>query len=128
MTTEQKLKFGDMWKAIAGGVYLTCLENGWWTDRNRIIELTGKSGETQVQLACIMLVITELAEAVENIRHNQEPDDKIPEFTGLEAELADAVIRIMDLSERFNLRLPEAILAKTKFNRGREYRHGGKLA
>ena len=121
-------EFVDLWKTIAGGIHRTCLEKGWWNDLNQVMALSGKPGETQVLLARIMLVITELAEAVENIRHNQEPDDKIPEFTGLEAELADAVIRMMDLAARFNLRLPEAILAKTKFNEGRDYRHGGKLA
>src|SRR6266436_240384 len=42
------------------------------------------------------LIHSELSETLEYIRHGNPPDDKIPEFSGVEAELADTVIRILD--------------------------------
>jgi NTP pyrophosphatase (non-canonical NTP hydrolase) len=70
---------------------------------------------------------SELSEALEALRHDNPPDDKIPNFSGLEAELADVIIRIMDFSAHYNLAIAEAILAKIEFNKTREFKHGGKL-
>jgi NTP pyrophosphatase (non-canonical NTP hydrolase) len=72
----------------------------------------------------IMLMVTELAEAVEALRAGNPPDDKIPEFSGVEAELADAVIRIMDFGHARGHRVAQAIEAKMKYNTGRPYKHG----
>jgi NTP pyrophosphatase (non-canonical NTP hydrolase) len=74
--------------------------------------------------AKIALIHSELSEALEADRKGIEADDKIPEFSGLEAELADTVIRILDLAGRHELRLGEAIVAKMIFNLSRERKHG----
>ena len=71
----------------------------------------------------IALMHSELSEALEAIRHGNPQDEKIPEFSNLEAELADTVIRIMDFSIQKKLNLPEAILAKHQYNRARPYKH-----
>jgi NTP pyrophosphatase (non-canonical NTP hydrolase) len=75
----------------------------------------------------LMLMVSELAEAQDALRHGNPPDNHIPEFTGVEAELADLVIRTMDFCFQKNARLAEAIIAKHKYNINREYKHGKKF-
>ncbi len=75
----------------------------------------------------IALMHSELSEALEGYRHGNPPDEHCPDLSSLEVELADAVIRIMDLGGRLGLRLSDAILAKAKFNQSRPYKHGKKF-
>ena len=74
----------------------------------------------------IALIHSELSEALEGLRHGNPPSDHIPDFNAAEEELADVVIRIMDMAEVKGWRVAEAIEAKMKFNETRPYRHGGK--
>ena len=82
------------------------------------------SGPQDSTPAKIALIHSELSEALEADRKNIESDDKVPDFTGLEAELADTLIRIYDLAGRNNLRLGEALVAKMAYNLGRPFKHG----
>jgi NTP pyrophosphatase (non-canonical NTP hydrolase) len=69
---------------------------------------------------------SELSEALEGMRHNNPDSDKIPEFTSVEEELADVIIRIMDFAEERGHRVGRALIAKVAFNENREHMHGGK--
>jgi len=91
------------------------VEHGWW-DRPR------SAGEA------LMLVVTELAEAMEALRAESPKSEKIPGFSKVEEELADAVIRILDLAGGHGLDIEGALEAKMHYNESRPYRHGGKLA
>ncbi len=72
----------------------------------------------------VALVHSELSELLEANRKVIENDDKIPEFTGEEAEAADTIIRLLDMAGRYNWRLGEALVAKMLFNLSRPYKHG----
>lgn len=74
----------------------------------------------------LALISREVSEALEGIRAGNLPDSHIPEFTSEEAELADAVIRIMNYAKDCGARLAEAIVAKNEYNRKRPFKHGGK--
>lgn len=69
----------------------------------------------------------ELSEALEYIRHGNPPSDHIPDFSGVEEELADVVIRIADHAAARGYRLGEAIVAKMKYNATRPFKHGKKF-
>lgn len=66
--------------------------------------------------AQIMLVVTELAEAVEADRHGDEANYR--------EEIADAVIRLFDLCGADRIDLDAEIAAKMVFNEARLERHG----
>lgn len=74
----------------------------------------------------LALVHGELSEALEYYRKGNTPSDHIPEFSGVEEEFADVIIRLMNIAERMNLRVPQAMLAKQGFNANRPFKHGGK--
>ena len=70
-----------------------------------------------------MLVVTELAEAVEADRTNAT-SDKVPAFHGREEELADALVRLLHMTGKYNIRLGDAFIAKMQYNLNRPFKHG----
>lgn len=121
----------DSWQVALAhmikAIHLNALRKGWWEDHSRLRDSNPGEADRLYQVSRIMLVVTELAEAVEGIRLGNPPDDKVKDYDSLTVELADAVIRVLDLAGRFGLPLPQAILAKMAYNEGRSHMHGGKL-
>lgn len=72
----------------------------------------------------IALMHSELSEALEADRKNIQDSEHIPGFTGIEEELADTLLRLLDFAAFHGLRLAEAVIAKQKFNLSRPFRHG----
>lgn len=66
----------------------------------------------------IALIHSEASEALESWRKGDE--EHLPE------ELADIVIRVMDLAEGIGADLPQAVRDKIEANKEREQRHGGR--
>ena len=127
--------FINEFRNVQQAVHVNAIKKGFWgnkLDAERICRASAmddtvpESVALHNNLAMIALVISELSEACEALRHGNPPDDHIPEFSGAEAEFADAIIRMMDLAEARGWRLAQAIVAKHAYNTGREHMHGKK--
>ena len=96
----------------------TAVDKGWWEEPRSFGEL-------------IALIHSELSEALEDYRNgfaaNQiyYRDGQKP--CGVPIELADVLIRIGDLCGYFGIDLEQAVKKKLQYNKGRPYRHGGKV-
>lgn len=79
-------------------------------------------------LELIALCGTELTEAIEELRSGHEPDelyypnDNKPE--GVLVELADCIIRILDMCGYYGIDIDRAVTEKMAYNRRRPHKHG----
>lgn len=77
------------------------VRKGWWSANDRITDK-------------LLMIHSEVSEAVDNYRHDLDMTE----------ELADVLIRTMDLMFAFNIDIESALLAKHEKNTKRGYRHG----
>lgn len=104
-------------KELANKCHNDAKSLGWYDD-----------GKTKSDLEILMMTVTELSEAVEEIR---KPDAKVrylkngkPEGYGV--EIADAIIRLLDYCSYKGINIESLIKEKLKYNKTRGYRHGNK--
>ena len=104
-------KFVDFFGNVSRGVHNNAVAHGWWE-------------EPREDGTLIALIMSEAAEALEALRKGNGPDEHCPQFSGAEVELADVIIRIMDMAEARGWNVAGAIVAKHEFNKTRPYKHG----
>lgn len=117
--------FESLQYRIAGSAF----QNG-WHDRFESLLAVDKVTVVEHVTTKLMLVVSELVEAMEELRSGRgisetyEVDGK-PE--GFPVELADAVIRLLDMAGMLGIDLKTIIDNKLEFNAGRGKMHGGKV-
>lgn len=133
--------------------YNTAKEKGFWDNYEQLQSKQTEEGDLNAKdiiknyviTEKLMLITSELGEALEAMRHNKftkkeelteakhlaEKDDSYfnTYFCGyikdsVEDELADAFIRLADLCEKFNIDIEEHIKLKQRYNDTREKLHG----
>lgn len=110
-------QFFNGWLSIQNSIHQTAVKNGWWEKNRDFPEIAA-------------LIHSEVSEALEGYRNGNGKSEKIGEFgfSQIEEELADTIIRIMDYAKFIGMNIPGALIAKSEFNKSREYRHGNKKA
>lgn len=102
-------------------------ERGW---HERWYSLFTNESEVDHIAAKLALVHSEISEALEELRnghHYTETYYNGDKPEGFPIELADAVIRILDLAYMLGFDLEEFIKIKLKYNATRGHKHGGKV-
>lgn len=109
---QREVLFGELWAWMEKRIKRINRLKGWITN-NR------SNGEM------VALIHAELSECLEYMRHGNPKSDHI-DTSGCEEELADVIIRVMDLAKARGWNVPEALFKKIAYNKTRPYRHGGK--
>lgn len=98
------------------------VNHGFWDDVEEMLLLNPGDGDTRKQYinrvvgCCLMLMTSELGEAIEAWRHGDEE-----EFA---EELADVMIRLGDFAGFMQVDLEKAVADKMAKNAKRPYKHG----
>lgn len=109
--TEQIISAGSALTDECHGLAFAC---GWWNDLKTGEDMRGRRNVGEL----LCLIHSEVSEAMEAHRKGLN-DDKLTHRSGLEVELADAVIRIFDMAGGFGLDLGGAIAEKLAYNANR---------
>jgi NTP pyrophosphatase (non-canonical NTP hydrolase) len=116
---QARMMFTTGWNAMQNAAHLNAVDKGFWDDQSGCANLSQRN-----QGEMLMLMVTELAEAMEALRDPGKMDKHVPEMGNLEVELADCVIRIMDFAAAFRLDVAQAVIRKMSANCRRPYKHG----
>lgn len=88
--------------------HAVAVDGGWWHTETGV-RLERNKGEL------MMLMVSEIAEMMEGVRKGLM-DEKLPHRSAEEVELADALIRMFDYAEAYDLDLGGAMVEKLIYN------------
>lgn len=116
-------------------IHQTAVDHGWWEGVETAEDIHQDIGIK------LLLAHSEISEAVEDWRTmdslatlslvlytENEQGTGFTKPVGFPTELADTIIRLLDLSEFIGIDIEKVILDKMEYNKTRNYKHGSKSA
>src|SRR6478736_1821756 len=112
---ESRMSNSNFINNLVKEIHTKNVEAGWWNDPETGETLLNNRFTPYVIATKILMTVTELAEATEGYRKDLI-DDKLTDRPMFEVELADALIRILDIAGDMKYDLGGAMEAKRSFN------------
>ena len=107
-TIEESLNY------LSGLVHGIARHKGWY-EKPRIAP----------ELLC--LIHSEVSECLEAYRDGDKMSGKLTNYRETTIELADVIIRVLDMAAYYGMDIGGAVMAKIHYNEDRPQRHGGKV-
>lgn len=152
-TTYETAIILDALEFLRDKCHQNSINKGFWDEDKRTYTVEGCNGLEEVVVVTkpwnfgekIALIHSELSEMFEAWRKNQHFSDKDinivdPRFkplpgqiqdgtrrmTAIEEEMADVIIRVLDLCGKLDIDVGRVVLAKMQYNEARPHMHGGR--
>jgi NTP pyrophosphatase (non-canonical NTP hydrolase) len=113
---------------LISAAHTTAIEHGFYADHNDVMTALESGGadmrlleaaDRDFTLSQIAKIASECGEAVCAIQKGKQPEE-------VTEELADVVIRILDLCGHMDMPLGDILVRKMEYNKTRPYKHGKK--
>lgn len=130
----------ELFKHLAKRVHTNAIKHGFWDEAKTVYLQRIEPGNDESPWTSdyslqhwvdeliisqkLALIHSEVTEALEALRDGISPSKAIPPHSCLEEELADVIIRILDLAGWMSLDIGSALRAKVSYNEGRPHKHG----
>lgn len=151
MSMSSTVAIYDVLEQLRDACYKNSKDKGFWDEREQRVIVDGAMGPQEVIHKAkpwnlgekIALIHSELSEMFEAWRKNVKESDKdiqiidplarttddpigYRRITAIEEEVADVIIRVLDLCGKLDIDVGRVVLAKMMYNKNRPYMHGGR--
>lgn len=129
---------------LAGDLHKVSSEHGFWEGKEVTVNGAGIGVWTERELPeALMLIVSEAAEALEEYRDGHAPAKTYYRYPnrevrtvardeegnwgkpeGVPSEIADIIIRALDVCGRYGIDIERAMKEKIEYNRSRAHKHG----
>jgi hypothetical protein len=116
---------------LADDLYKVSSEHGFWDGPEVTVNGGGIGVSEERRLPeALMLIVSEAAEALEDYRDGKKPHEFIygpgqpRKPKGIPSEMADIIIRALDVCGRYGIDIERAMKEKIEYNRSRLFKHG----